>query len=179
LKSAATDLTGLVYYAPDTKLESGLLAHAQRSHGAGIVYLPQRGTWFVFYNGTAGTQTDWTQIDATDPLVAARYTGEQGAQFWVAGAVTAPITGTASIQLVDANRDRRGLIIQNQGTISVLCRFVPGTAVPSLSITAGSSSWQILQNSEMFLTGDQGARQRVVVQSTTGSTCIVQALQMF
>lgn len=178
LKSTLADLDGLLFYAPETRLSAGDLAHAQRSVGPGIAYLPTAGTWWLYYNGTATTA--WTAIDASDPIVAARYVGEQGASYWSNGTISAPSSASNSVELVPANRDRRGLIFQNQdGTVAVAIRQLNGSATPVLGLAAGSASFRLGPSGEIFFTGDQAARGRYVVQSTTAAAVLVGFQQMF
>jgi hypothetical protein len=172
-----TVMSGLVLYAPRSVPANTV--HAQRSQGPGIVYLPTPGQWWLYYDGTAGTTVDCTAIDATDPAVAVRYLSEQGAAYWSNTIVEAPSSTVSSVQLVDFNRDRRGLILQNiDGTNAVAIRQV-ATGTPTLGLIAGSSSFRLAAGGELFLTGEQASRQRYVVQSTAAAPVLVTVQQMF
>ena len=89
---------------------------SQVSVGAGVVYLPQPGLWYLFTGApTAFTNTtdvtDLIMIDASDTGVAARYMAEPGCHRIP---VNTTVTATApdSVVLL-ANRNRTGLLIVN------------------------------------------------------------------
>jgi hypothetical protein len=84
---------------------------AQRSIGAGVVYLPAPGKWYVKNSGPSTSIVTFIVIDARDPAVAARYLSEGGNhRASVQTNVTVPLSG-ASVQLLAANRNRRGFVV--------------------------------------------------------------------
>jgi hypothetical protein len=130
-------LTGVIYYAPKSVPAEGI-SRCQRSRGAGIVYLPHAGRWRLRYDGATATDVgEFVVIDARDPAVALRYLADPGTHFTSTVALTAagpfllssiPIAGAASVLLLNANRNRKGVLIRNVGLGQSL-RFKYGVAV--------------------------------------------------
>lgn len=101
----------VIYYAPN-RIPYTLDA-AQRSKGAGIVYMPNPGTWYLqAAQDSTGeyVQVQYLLIDAQDPAIAARYLSESGTHRIRTNATVATATGTTA-QLIGENRNRTGLLI--------------------------------------------------------------------
>jgi hypothetical protein len=102
--------TRVIYYAPNRIPSS--LDDAQRSKGAGIVYLPNPGQWYIQAARDTTAETvivSYLVIDAQDPAVAARYLSESGChRIRTNSLVSVPNTSTT---LLGENRNRTGLLL--------------------------------------------------------------------
>lgn len=100
----------VIYYAPNRIPSS--LDDAQRSKGAGIVYLPNPGQWYIQAARDTTAETvivSYLVIDAQDPAVAARYLSESGCHR-IRTNSSVDVTN-ASTQLLGENRNRTGLLL--------------------------------------------------------------------
>jgi hypothetical protein len=89
-----------------------------RSRGAGVVYLPNPGRYWLRANQDTNetVKVDFVCIDATDPAVAGRYMGESGCHRIKTNAVVRlPAIATNLLptlgQILPANRNRTGVLI--------------------------------------------------------------------
>lgn len=102
--------TRVIYYAPNRIPSS--LDDAQRSKGAGIVYLPNPGQWYIQAARDTTAESvivSYLVIDAQDPAVAARYLSETGChRIRTNSLVSVPNTSTT---LLGENRNRTGLLL--------------------------------------------------------------------
>lgn len=114
---------------------------SQRSFGRGIVYLPQPGTWYLYWrhDGSTTAKLQMVAIDASDPGVLSRYMAEPGCH-GCKRYTAAPAATSAATLIGSANQDRTGLLIQNTGStrLSVALGEAGATGV-GLSLTAGST----------------------------------------
>ena len=100
----------VIYYAPNRNPSNS--NDAQRSKGAGVVYLANPGTWNLRADSDASYETcqiNYLLIDAQDPAVAARYLSESGTHRIRTN--TGASVSTTSTSLVGENRNRTGLVI--------------------------------------------------------------------
>lgn len=136
--------TRVIYYAPNRIPSS--LDDAQRSKGAGIVYLPNPGQWYIQAARDTTAETvivSYLVIDAQDPAVAARYLSESGCHR-IRTNSSVDVTN-ASTQLLGENRNRTGLLLTltlpaGGGTLNKV-RLAFGTAaVASAGVEVGAST---------------------------------------
>ena len=102
--------TRVIYYAPNRIPVS--LDDAQRSKGAGIVYLPNPGQWYIQAARDTTAESvivSYLVIDAQDPAVAARYLSESGCHR-IRTNSSVDVTNS-STQLLGENRNRTGLLL--------------------------------------------------------------------
>jgi len=150
----------LIYYAPGRIPLNQNLLYAQRSIGPGIVYLPTRGQWWLYYNATATITL--LMIDAQDPLVAARYLGERSSHYITTTITTAlPINTANPVQLLPSNMDRRGVLMRNVSNTVTTIRYQwnGSTAVPLAQFG------ELRQNEEEVFFGDSNVSGALVAQS--------------
>lgn len=136
--------TRVIYYAPNRIPSS--LDDAQRSKGAGIVYLPNPGNWYIQAARDTTAEAvivSYLVIDAQDPAVAARYLSESGCHR-IRTNSSVDVTN-ASTQLLGENRNRTGLLLTltlpaGGGTLNKV-RLAFGTAaVASAGVEVGAST---------------------------------------
>ena len=138
--------TRVIYYAPNRIPSS--LDDAQRSKGAGIVYLPNPGQWYIQAARDTTAETvivSYLVIDAQDPAIAARYLSESGCHRIKTNASFGPIQ-TTSTQLLAENRNRTGLLLTSTAgpggtpTIAKLRLGFGAAAVNNVGTEMGTST---------------------------------------
>jgi hypothetical protein len=138
--------TRVIYYAPNRIPSS--LDDAQRSKGAGIVYLPNPGQWYIQAARDTTAETvivSYLVIDAQDPAMAARYLSESGCHRIKTNASFGPIQ-TTSTQLLAENRNRTGLLLTSTAgplgtpTIAKLRLGFGAAAVNNVGTEMGTST---------------------------------------
>jgi hypothetical protein len=121
-----------IYYVPNTQPALGTGATmatpedamqlAQVSKGCGIVYLPKRGRWNLYWDAAnAASRCNLLIIDASDPAVAARYLFEAGVH---GVSVNTQVTvGVGSATILASNRLRKGFLISVTSAIANAARL--------------------------------------------------------
>lgn len=149
----------VILYAPNrTPFD---VTQTQRSKGAGIVYLPNPGTYYLQHSrdNTAETiTTDYIVIDAQDPAVIARYLAESGCHRIKTTVVNC--ANGAATQLLAENRNRTALAINATGTLTANTFNVTfgTTATSSTGVPlATAASTSILQGGEQVWKGTVSA----------------------
>jgi len=107
----------VIYFAPNRIPVTA--DYTQRSKGAGIVYLPNPGTWYLQHarDNTAETiTTEYIVIDAQDPAVIARYLAESGCHR--AKQTVVACSAGSNQQLLAENRNRTGFSINGTGALT-------------------------------------------------------------
>ena len=136
--------TRVIYYAPNRIPSS--LDDAQRSKGAGIVYLPNPGQWYIQAARDTTAETvivSYLVIDAQDPAIAARYLSESGChRIRTNSSVSVENT---SIQLLGENRNRTGLLLTctlpaGGGALSKVRLGFGAAAVASAGVEIGATT---------------------------------------
>lgn len=133
---------GLIYYTPNrqaTDLGTVGNGNVQKSARHGVVYLPNPGRWWLYYNRSS-TNLAVIQIDASDPSVAARYLTEPGVHL-VRTTTFAAGTFLAATLVLEANRDRVAATFQNTGTGDLRIGFTIGvTAITGFKLIGSQTT---------------------------------------
>lgn len=134
----------VIYYAPNRIPQS--TDDAQRSKGAGIVYLPNPGQWFLRADRDSTAEAvvvSYLVIDAQDPAVAARYLAESGCHR-IRTNSSVDVTNV-STTLLGENRNRTGLLLTctlpaGGGTLSKVRLGFGGAASASAGVEIGTTT---------------------------------------
>jgi hypothetical protein len=146
----------VIYYAPNRIPAS--TDYAQRSKGAGIVYLSNPGTWYLQHARDATSEavtTEYVVVDAQDPAVIARYLAESGCHRVRSSQVSISSTGL-NTALLSENRNRTALLIApgdaalNNSRVQIAFGqtatgtngLVIGTAVSANLYQSGETTWK-------------------------------------
>lgn len=146
----------VIYYAPNRIPAS--TDYAQRSKGAGIIYLSNPGVWYIQHARDATSEcvtTEYVAIDAQDPAVIARYLSESGCHRVKSSQVTISALGI-NTALLPENRNRTAFLIAPADTTLNNARvqlafgqaatgtngMVVGTAVSANAYQSGETCWK-------------------------------------
>lgn len=146
----------VIYYAPNRIPAS--TDYAQRSKGAGIIYLSNPGVWYIQHARDATSEcvtTEYVAIDAQDPAVIARYLSESGCHRVRSSQVTISAAGI-NVSLLAENRNRTAFLIApadaalNNARVQLAFGqaatgtngMVVGTAVSANAYQSGETCWK-------------------------------------
>jgi len=144
----------VIYYAPNRIPVS--VDYTQRSKGAGIVYLPNPGTWYLQHardNTAEAITTEYIVIDAQDPAVIARYLAESGCHRVRTTQVTFAASG-ARYAIIGENRNRTGLLI-SAGTGNLGAAISLQLAFGTTATATNSNMICVSSNANYYGTGEQ------------------------
>ena len=142
----------VIYYAPNRIPVSA--DYTQRSKGAGIVYLPNPGTWYLQHardNTAEAITTEYIVIDAQDPAVIARYLAESGCHRVKTSLVAC--AGTSATTILSENRNRTGLLITFTGALQSSAYF--NIAYGQTATSSVGHPMTTAQSTGFYQTGEQ------------------------
>lgn len=142
----------VIYFAPNRIPVSA--DYTQRSKGAGIVYLPNPGTWYLQHardNTAEAITTEYIVIDAQDPAVIARYLAESGCHRVRTSLVAC--NGLSATQILGENRNRTGLLITFTGALQTSAYF--NIAYGQTATSSVGHPMTTAQSTGFYQTGEQ------------------------
>jgi hypothetical protein len=144
----------VIFYAPNRIPAS--TDYAQRSKGAGIIYLSNPGVWYIQHARDATSEcvtTEYVAIDAQDPAVIARYLSESGCHRVRTTQVSFAASG-ARYAIIGENRNRTGLLI-SAGTGNLGAALSLQLAFGTTATATNSNMICVSSNANYYGTGEQ------------------------